>query len=91
MELNLRQLLGRLDDFGFVAHRLLPVVLEPFSCSAIRVLSLSWRPASGATFLSSRAQHQGELARLAGLIRARLATFRSFDAAQRARGEDEPQ
>ena len=53
------------------------------------VAAVDERSVSGVDHERARAQQEAELARWAGLIRTRLAAFRSFDAAHRARGEDE--
>jgi hypothetical protein len=53
------------------------------------VAAVDERSVSGIDHARARAQQEVELARWAGVIRTRLAAFRSFDAAHRARGEDE--
>ncbi len=53
------------------------------------VAAVDERPVSGVDHERARAQQEAELARWASVIRTRLAAFRSFDAARRARGEDE--
>ncbi len=53
------------------------------------VAAVDERYVSGVDHERARAQQEAELARWAGVIRTRLAAFRSFDAAHRARGEDE--
>jgi len=53
------------------------------------VAAVDERSVSGVDHERARAQQEAELARWAGVIRTRLAAFRSFDAAHRARGEDE--
>ncbi len=53
------------------------------------VAAVDERPVSGADHERARAQQEAELARWAGVIRTRLAAFRSFDSAQRARGDEE--
>ena len=53
------------------------------------VAAVDERPVSGVDHERARAQRDAELARWAGVIRTRLAAFRSFDAAQRDRGEEE--
>ena len=52
------------------------------------VAAVDERRVSGVAHDRARAQREVELTRWAEVIRDRLATFRSFDAAQRARGED---
>ena len=51
------------------------------------VAAVDERPVSGVDHDRARAQREAELARWAGVIRTRLAAFRSFDAAQRDRGD----
>jgi len=53
------------------------------------VAAVDERSVSGIDHARARAQQEAELARWAGVIRTRLAAFRSFDAAHHARGEDE--
>ncbi len=53
------------------------------------VAAVDERPVSGVDHERARAQREAELRRWAGVIRSRLAAFRSFDAAQRIRGEEE--
>ena len=53
------------------------------------VAAVDERKVSGVDHERARAQQAAELARWAGLIRTRLAAFRSFDAAHRARREAE--
>jgi hypothetical protein len=53
------------------------------------VAAVNDSPISGVDHERARAQQKAELVRLAGVIRSRLAAFRSFDAEQRARGEEE--
>lgn len=52
------------------------------------VAAVDERSVSSVDHERARAQQEAELARWAGVIRTRLATFRAFDAAQRARDED---
>ncbi len=54
------------------------------------VAAVDERSVSGVDHERARAQQEAELERWAGVIRTRLAAFRSFDAAQRARDENEP-
>jgi hypothetical protein len=53
------------------------------------IAAVDEHPVSGVDHERARSQQEAELARWAGVIRTRLAAFRSFDAAQRARGDDE--
>lgn len=53
------------------------------------IAAVDERPVSGADHERARARQEAELLRWAGVIRTRLAAFRSFDSAQRARGDEE--
>jgi hypothetical protein len=53
------------------------------------VAAVDERPVSGVDHERAQAQRDAELARWAGIIRTRLAALRSFDAAQRARSEED--